>query len=107
MHEIGDVDWLLGALGMLTGYCGTLLTPMAANFNLVPAALLELDDPNGVIRMQVGTALLHESLLHLKTAGLERGTGICKENVPASKFVYPKFGSTVSDVDFDELTASL
>ena len=48
---------ILGAIGMLTGYCGTLLTPMAANFNLVPAALLELDDPNGVIRMQVGTAL--------------------------------------------------
>lgn len=48
---------ILGSLGMLTGYCGTLLTPMAANFNLVPAALLELDDPNGVIRAQVATAL--------------------------------------------------
>ncbi|HEX7112230.1 MAG TPA: DUF979 family protein [Mizugakiibacter sp.] len=48
---------ILGSLGMLTGYCGTLLTPMAANFNIVPAALLELDDQNGVIRMQVPTAL--------------------------------------------------
>jgi uncharacterized membrane protein len=48
---------VLGALGMLTGYCGTLLTPMAANFNVVPAALLELDDPHGVIRAQVPTAL--------------------------------------------------
>ena len=47
----------LGALGMLTGYCGTLLTPMAANFNIVPAALLELRDPNGVIRAQWPTAL--------------------------------------------------
>uniref|UniRef100_A0A0S6YWI1 Membrane protein n=2 Tax=Mizugakiibacter sediminis TaxID=1475481 RepID=A0A0S6YWI1_9GAMM len=47
----------LGALGMLTGYCGTLLTPMAANFNIVPAALLQLDDQHGVIRMQVPTAL--------------------------------------------------
>jgi uncharacterized membrane protein len=47
----------LGALGMLTGYCGTLLTPMAANFNVVPAALLELSDPNGVIRAQWPTAL--------------------------------------------------
>jgi uncharacterized membrane protein len=46
----------LGALGMLTGYCGTLLTPMAANFNMVPAALLELRDPNGVIRAQWPTA---------------------------------------------------
>lgn len=48
---------VVGAIGMLTGYCGTLLTPMAANFNLVPVALLELDDPNAVIRAQVPTAL--------------------------------------------------
>jgi uncharacterized membrane protein len=47
----------LAAIGMLSGYCGTLLTPMAANFNLVPAALLELRDPHGVIRAQVATAL--------------------------------------------------
>ena len=47
----------LAAIGMLSGYCGTLLTPMAANFNLVPAALLELKDPNAVIRQQVMTAL--------------------------------------------------
>ncbi|MFC5569344.1 DUF979 domain-containing protein [Lysobacter yangpyeongensis] len=47
----------LGAIGMVTGYCGTLMTPMAANFNLVPAALLELDDPNAVIRVQFPTAI--------------------------------------------------
>lgn len=57
IHQHGADPAILGALGMLTGYCGTLLTPMAANFNLVPAALLELDDPNGVIRAQIGTAL--------------------------------------------------
>jgi uncharacterized membrane protein len=45
------------ALGMLSGYCGTLLTPMAANFNLVPAALLELDDPYGVISAQAPTGI--------------------------------------------------
>ncbi len=45
------------ALGMLSGFCGTLLTPMAANFNIVPATLLELDDRYGVIRAQVATAL--------------------------------------------------
>ena len=48
---------VIGAVGMLAGFCGTLLTPMAANFNIVPAALLELDDQNGVIRQQVGTAI--------------------------------------------------
>jgi uncharacterized membrane protein len=48
---------VIGAIGMLSGFCGTLMTPMAANFNIVPAALLELKDQNGVIRMQIGTAL--------------------------------------------------
>ena len=57
IRQHGADPAILGALGMLTGYCGTLLTPMAANFNLIPAALLELDDPNAVIRRQVGTAL--------------------------------------------------
>jgi uncharacterized membrane protein len=48
---------IIGAIGMLAGFCGTLMTPMAANFNVVPAALLELKDRNGVIKMQIGTAL--------------------------------------------------
>jgi uncharacterized membrane protein len=47
----------MAAIGMLSGYCGTLMTPMAANFNIVPAALLELRDPNAVIRAQIGTAV--------------------------------------------------
>ena len=49
------------AIGMLAGFCGTLMTPMAANFNVVPANLLELPDRktafNGVIRAQIPTAL--------------------------------------------------
>jgi uncharacterized membrane protein len=48
---------VVGAIGMLAGFCGTLMTPMAANFNLVPAALLDLKDRNGVVKAQVGTAL--------------------------------------------------
>jgi uncharacterized membrane protein len=36
---------------------GTLLLPVAANFNIVPVALLELPDKNAVIRAQVPTAL--------------------------------------------------
>ena len=31
------------AIGMLSGYCGTLCTPMAANFNIVPVALLRAE----------------------------------------------------------------
>lgn len=48
----------VAAIGMLAGFCGTLMTPMAANFNLVPAALLNLRDPYGVIRAQLPTAAL-------------------------------------------------
>lgn len=57
VHMHGADPASMAAIGMLAGYCGTLLTPMAANFNLVPAALLELNDANGVIRQQVWTAL--------------------------------------------------
>ncbi|MGB9377360.1 MAG: DUF979 domain-containing protein [Mycobacteriales bacterium] len=45
------------AVGMLAGFCGTLVTPMAANFNLVPAALLELKDQYGPIKAQIPTAV--------------------------------------------------
>jgi uncharacterized membrane protein len=48
---------IMGAIGMLAGYCGTLVTPMAANFNIVPAALLELPDRNAVIKAQIPTAI--------------------------------------------------
>lgn len=40
-------------LALTAGYCGTLLTPMAANFNVLPAAILELKDKNAVIKAQV------------------------------------------------------
>jgi uncharacterized membrane protein len=49
---------IMGAIGMLSGFCGTLLTPMAANFNLVPVALLELPDRWAVIRAQAPTAFV-------------------------------------------------
>ncbi|HKU81760.1 MAG TPA: DUF979 domain-containing protein [Candidatus Tumulicola sp.] len=45
------------AIGMLAGYCGTLCTPMAANFNLVPPALLEMQDQYGQIKVQIPTAV--------------------------------------------------
>jgi uncharacterized membrane protein len=57
VQTYGGDPAVIGAIGMLAGFCGTLMTPMAANFNMVPAALLELKDKNGVIKAQVGTAL--------------------------------------------------
>ena len=48
---------VMASIGMFSGYCGTLMTPMAANFNMVPVALLELPDKNAVIKVQIPTAL--------------------------------------------------
>jgi uncharacterized membrane protein len=56
VHRYGAHPAILGSMGMLCGYCGTLLTPMAADYNLVPAALLELRNPYGVIRAQAWSA---------------------------------------------------
>ncbi len=55
--QYGGNPAVIAAVGMLAGFCGTLMTPMAANFNLVPAALLELKNPYGVIKAQIGTAV--------------------------------------------------
>jgi len=57
VRQYGAHPAILGSLGMLCGYCGTLLSPMAANYNLVPAALLELRSPYGVIRAQFVSAV--------------------------------------------------
>jgi len=46
-----------GILALTAGYCGTLMTPMAANFNIVPAAVLETKNKNRVIISQVPFAL--------------------------------------------------
>lgn len=52
------IDPALAAIVTLTaGASGTLVTPMAANFNIVPAALLNLRDQYGVIRFQAPFAL--------------------------------------------------
>ena len=48
---------VMAAIGMFSGYCGTLMTPMAANYNLIPAALLELPDKYAVIKAQIPTAV--------------------------------------------------
>ena len=58
VHKFGGDVVVMAAVGMLSGYSGTLMTPMAANFNIVPAALLELPDENAVIKVQVPTGLL-------------------------------------------------
>jgi uncharacterized membrane protein len=58
VHRFGGDPTVMAAIGMLSGFCGTLMTPMAANFNIVPSALLELPDENAVIKVQIPTALV-------------------------------------------------
>ncbi|MFL5509674.1 MAG: DUF979 domain-containing protein [Gemmatimonadaceae bacterium] len=58
VHKFGGDPTVMAAIGMLSGFCGTLMTPMAANFNIVPTALLELPDENAVIKVQIPTALM-------------------------------------------------
>jgi uncharacterized membrane protein len=58
VHRFGGDPTIMAAIGMLSGFCGTLMTPMAANFNIVPTALLELPDENAVIKVQIPTALI-------------------------------------------------
>lgn len=49
---------VIGILALTCGYCGTLCTPMAANFNIVPVAMLDMKDRMGVIKKQVLPALV-------------------------------------------------
>lgn len=57
VFQYGADPALIGMLALTCGYCGTLLTPMAANFNIVPVAMLEMKDRYGVIKNQVFVAL--------------------------------------------------
>jgi uncharacterized membrane protein len=58
VQQMGANPAPMFAIGMLAGFCGTLCTPMAANFNLVPPALLEMRDRYAQIKTQIPTAIL-------------------------------------------------
>lgn len=49
---------VVGALGLTAGYCGTLMTPMAANFNILPAAVLETKSKYKIIFSQIPVAIV-------------------------------------------------
>lgn len=53
---------MVGIITLTAGSSGTLMTPMAANFNIVPAALLDMRDQYGVIKFQLPFALVIWSL---------------------------------------------
>lgn len=49
---------VVATIGMTAGYTGTLMTPMAANFNSLPVALMEMKDNMGVIKQQAPIAII-------------------------------------------------
>ena len=49
---------VVGMVALTCGFCGTLLTPMAANFNIVPVAILDMKKRFGVIKNQVFVAIV-------------------------------------------------
>lgn len=56
--SLGADPVIVGALGLTAGYCGTLMTPMAANFNIMPASLLSMQDGYGILKQQIPLAAL-------------------------------------------------
>lgn len=56
-NQGGDIV-ISSTLALTAGYCGTLLTPMAANFNVLPVALLSIKDKNAIIKHQAPIATL-------------------------------------------------
>ncbi len=69
VFSLGANPAIAGILGLTAGYCGTLLTPMGANFNIVPAAIMEMKNKNGVILAQAPIAIslliIHIILMYL------------------------------------------
>jgi len=79
-----------------------LTTEIEADSNLVsgPCVLAEYRNRG------LGSALLHASLEQLAQAGLSHARGISKESAPATRFVYPKFGSTRVPYEFEPALAA-
>ncbi len=57
VFNLGADPVIAGSLALTAG-CGTLLTPMAANFNIVPASILDLKNQYGVIKAQAPVAII-------------------------------------------------
>lgn len=58
VFNLGADPVIAGSLALTAGFCGTLLTPMAANFNIVPASILDLKNQYGVIKAQAPVAII-------------------------------------------------
>ena len=72
---------------------------------LLPTGVLENHlEPGPCVLMEyrnrgLGTALLAQSLRHLREAGLSHASARAKDNSPVAKFLYPKFNGTLAPDD--------
>jgi uncharacterized membrane protein len=55
--QYGANPAIVAAVGMFSGYCGSLVTPMNATYNIVPVSLLDLGGKYSLIRLQIMTAI--------------------------------------------------
>lgn len=105
----GRVDaWLGRAFASTTGTCLAL----RHGLRIIGAAVLSFDPaadnhlmPGPCILSEYrnrgfGTQLLESSLAQLREAGLSRAIGVARENAPVSRFLYPKFSSTITPAEF-------
>lgn len=106
IHEVNGMieTWLERAFDLeKPGFClalrhGTrmigaaiLVPDPAAEDHLAPGPCVQMEYRN----RGLGTALLGESLRHLREAGLARAIAIAKSNGPVARYLYPKFNGTV------------
>jgi N-acetylglutamate synthase-like GNAT family acetyltransferase len=70
-----------------------------ADMHLIPGPCVSMEYRN----RGFGTRLLEKALMRLREAGLSQAAGVAKENVPASKFLYPKFNATSAPHHFTPL----
>jgi GNAT superfamily N-acetyltransferase len=70
-----------------------------AEMHLIPGPCISMEYRN----RGFGTRLLEKALMRLREAGLSQAAGVAKENVPASKFLYPKFNATSAPHQFTPL----
>jgi hypothetical protein len=66
-----------------------------ATVHLAPGPCVSLEYRN----RGFGTRLLEQSLTRLREAGLKEAIGIAYENIPVTKFLYPKFKGTPVPLD--------
>ncbi len=74
-------------------------TEAEAEMHLIPGPCVSMEYRN----RGFGTRLLEQALSRLREAGLREAAGLAKENLPVSKFLYPKFKARSSPFEFTPL----